>query len=303
MITSINDLYNIVEKQETKKRLVVSAAQDQHVLEAVAEASEKNLIKNPILVGNKKLIEKIITENNLSIDNPEIVHEEDMTIAAQKAVEIIKVGDGDILIKGLVDSTNFLRPVMKRGTGLRIGDTVSHMGLYDLPHYHKLFLFTDGALNIAPDLELKISLIKNAVFFMRTLGIDKPKVAALAAFELVHRKMEATLDAALLSKMAQRGQIRNCFIEGPLSFDNAISQESAKLKGLDSDVAGDADILLSPNIEAANVLYKSINFFTGASPACIILGASVPVILTSRSDTMEVKLNSITLGASVDFNG
>ncbi len=302
MVTSIKDLYELVDKQEKKKKLVVSAAQDLHVLEAVSEALKKNLIADPILVGDKGLIEKIISENNLSINNPDIIHEEDMPLAAEKAVSIVKEGNGDILMKGLVDSTNFLRPIMKRGTGLRIGDTVSHMGLYDLPQYHKLFLFSDGALNIAPDLNLKIAMIKNAVFFMRALGIEKPKVAVLAAFELVHQKMQATLDAALLSKMAERGQIRNCIIEGPLSFDNAISKESAKLKGLDTDVAGDADILISPNIESANVLYKSINFFTGASPACIILGASVPVILTSRSDTMDVKLNSITLSASVDFN-
>jgi len=301
MIKSIADLYTLVDNQKTKKKLVVSAAQDEHVLEAVAEASKKNII-DPIFVGDKKQIESIINKKKLDIKNYKIIDETDTVLAAKKAVALIKEGEGDILMKGLVNSTNFLRPVMKRDTGLRIGETLSHMGLMELPNYHKLFLLTDGALNIAPDLNLKISIIKNAVYFMSKIGISKPKVAALAAFELVNPNMQATIDAAILAKMAQRGQIRNCIIEGPLSFDNAISKESAKLKGLDTDVAGDADILLSPNIEAANVLYKSINYFAGANPACIILGASVPIILTSRSDTMAVKLNSIALAASVEFN-
>ncbi len=226
----------------------------------------------------------------------------DKANSAIASVKLIRDGFGDILMKGLIDSPIFLRPILHKEYGLRMGDTLSHIGIIELPHYHKIFALADGALNIAPDLNMKISILKNSIYFMRKLGIEIPKVAALGALELVHQKMQATIDAALLSKMAQRDQIKNCIVEGPLSFDNAISKESAEAKGLDSEVAGDADILLSPNIEAANVLYKSIVYFAGANPACVILGASAPAILTSRTDSEEVKLNSIALAAAVDYD-
>ncbi len=163
-------------------------------------------------------------------------------------------------------------------------------------------MLTDGGLNIDPDLKMKIAILKNAVFFMRRLGIETPKVAVLGAYELINETMEATVHAALLSKMAQRGQLRNCIIDGPLSIDNAISRQSAEYKGIVNEVAGDADILLCPNIEMANVLYKSVVYFANANCAALIVGASAPIILTSRSDSESVKLNSIKLAAVVDMS-
>jgi len=301
MITKLTDFYKNVGNQEKKKRLVVAAAQDEHVLDAVFMAKEKNIIE-PILVGHEKKISELADKHNYDLTGIEIINEEDNVNAAITSVRLIHDGNGDILLKGLLDSSTFLRPILHREYGLRRGDALSHIGMIELPNYHKVFALTDGALNIAPDLDMKISILKNSIYFMRKLGIEKPKVAALGAFELVHQKMQPTIDAALLSKMAQRGQIKNCIVEGPLSFDNAISKKSAEYKGLDSEVAGDADILLCPNIEAANVLYKSIVYFAGANPACVILGASAPIILTSRTDSEEIKLNSITLAASVDFD-
>jgi len=299
-IKNLAGLFSQVQAQPITKKLVVAAAHDEHILDAVFMAWEQNIIE-PILVGNKKIITEITKEKNYSLKNVEIIDVKDKTEAAIEAVKIINRGEGDILIKGNVDSSIFLRPVLNREYGLRVGETLSHLGIIELPHYHKIFALTDGALNIAPDLDLKRIILKNSIHFMRKLGIPKPKIAALGALELVHPKMQATIDAALLSKMAQRGQIKDCIIEGPLSFDNAISKKSAELKGLNSEVAGEADILLAPNIEAANVLYKSIVYFAGANPACIILGASVPIILTSRSDSEKIKLNSITLAASVNL--
>ncbi len=301
MYRTLDDIFKTIKTEGQKKKLVVAAAQDEHVLDAVFMARDRGVV-DPVLVGNRDEVEKIASHEGYDLEGVSIVHEVDPVTAAITSVKMIHDGEGDILMKGMVDSSSFLRPILSRKFNLRQSDTLSHVGIIELPHYHKVFALTDGALNIAPDLDMKIAIAKNAVYFMRKLGIEMPKVAALGAFELVHQKMQATIDAALLSKMAQRGQIRNCIIEGPMSFDNAVYKQSAEYKGLDNEVGGDADILLSPNIEAANVLYKSIVYFAGANPACVILGASVPAVLTSRTDSEDVKLNSIMLAASVDLS-
>ncbi len=300
MITKLSDLYNHIDKQIKKKKLVVAVAQEEHVLEAVAEAKRKNIV-DLILVGHEKKIKEILERKELPLSDVEIINEENIKNAAIASVKIIYAGDGDILMKGNIDSSGFLRALLDKQYGLRKQDILSHVGIIELPNYHKIFALTDGAFNIAPDLNMKISILHNTISFVRKLGIKQPKVAVLGVFERVHPKMQATMDAAILSKMSQRGQIRHCIIDGPLSFDNAISKQSANFKGIDNEVAGDADILLLPNLESANVLYKSIVYFAGAKPACVILGASAPIILTSRTDSEEVKLNSIMLAARVDF--
>ncbi len=297
-------LDEVFEKRKVKglnKTLVVAAAEDDHVIDAVFMAREEEIIQ-PILVGHEEKIHQIAEKDGYSLKGIKIVNIPEPREAAVASVKMVHDGEGDIIMKGLVDSSSFLRPMLNRKYGLRKSETLSHTGIVELPYYHKVFALTDAAFNITPDLDAKISIVKNAVYLMRKLGIEKPKIAALGAYELVNQKMQATIDAALLAKMSQRGQIRNCIIEGPMSFDNAVSKESAAYKGLDSEVAGDADILLAPNLEAGNVLYKSFVYFANANPAGMIMGASVPAILMSRTDSVDVKLNSIKLAASVDFD-
>ncbi len=301
MYKTLNDVFEKRKVKGLNKRLIVAAAEDDHVIESVMLAAKDEIVR-PVLVGHEEKIHKIAEEEGYNLEGITIVHEPEPVKAAITAVKMVHDGEGDIIMKGLVDSSSFLRPILSRKYGLRKSDTLSHSGIVELPYYHKVFILTDAAFNIAPDLDAKISIVKNAVYLMRKLGIEKPKIAALGAYELVNQKMQPTIDAALLSKMSQRGQIPNCIIEGPMSFDNAVSKESAAYKGIESEVAGDADILLAPNLEAGNVLYKSFVYFAKARPAGMIMGARVPAILMSRTDSVEVKLNSIKLAASVDFD-
>jgi phosphate butyryltransferase len=203
-------------------------------------------------------------------------------------------------MKGNVPTAVLLRGVLDKECGLRKSDVLSHFALFEVPTYHKLIGLTDAAMVIAPDLKTKIAIINNAVEFMNRIGIAKPKVAILGAVEVVNESMPATLDAALLSKMNQRGQIRNCIIDGPLAYDNAVSAESAHHKGIVSDVAGDADLLIVPDIEAGNILYKAYGFSANAKLAATILGAAAPIVLTSRSDTEEAKQASIVMAAAIN---
>jgi phosphate butyryltransferase len=299
-ITKLSDLNYFIETRE-RKRLVVVAAHDEHVLDAVMEARTRG-IAEPVLVGDEKRIRKTAVSRGYDLSGTRIIDEPDNERAAETAVSLVHGNEGDILMKGLVDTASFLRPVLHKTRGLRRGEILSSIALVELANYHKIFLLTDGGLNIDPDLKTKIAILKNAVFFMRRCGIEIPKVAVLGAYELINETMEATVHAALLSQMAQRGQIRNCVIDGPLSIDNAISRRSAEFKGIVNEVAGDADILLCPNIETANVLYKSVVYLAGAGTAGLILGASAPIVLTSRADSEQVKLNSIAAAAGVDIS-
>jgi phosphate butyryltransferase len=204
----------------------------------------------------------------------------------------------DILMKGKIGSATLLRCVLNKEWGLRTGNLLSHFALFEVETYHKVIAVTDVAMNIAPSLQDKIAIVNNSVACLNRLGYKMPKVAVLGAVEMVNENMKATLDAALLSKMNQRDQIKNCIIDGPLAFDNAVSLESAQLKGIKSEVAGDTDLLLMPDIEVGNVLYKSLVFFAQAKVASIILGAMVPIVLTSRSDSEQAKFDSILLAAA-----
>lgn len=297
MLKKLSELRDIV-KNLPKKKLVVAAAQDEHSLEAVMAATEMKVI-DPILVGDRIKIEDIAEEQKLDISKATIIDEPNIDQAVAKAVKLVHFGEAEILMKGKVGTATLLKGVLNKEWGLRKNPVLSHIALFEVPAYHhKLIALTDVAMNIAPDLNGKVNILNNAIEFLNKLGIEQPKVAVLGAVELVNEMMPATLDAALLSKMADRDQIPNCLIDGPLAFDNAISAESAKHKGIRSNVAGDADLLLLPDIEAGNVLYKAFVFFANAKVAACVLGASAPIVLTSRSDSEESKLDSIILAAA-----
>jgi len=296
VLQKMNDLRRLVEGGP-RKRLVLAAAQDQHSLGAIIKAWKENIIE-PILVGDKEAIESICQSNNYDITGVRIVHEPDIEKSVETAVKIVNSKQADILMKGKIGSAILLRCVLNKEWGLRTGNLLSHFALFEVDTYKKVIAVTDVAMNIAPSLHDKIAIVNNSVECLNRLGYEMPKVAVLGAVEMVNENMQATLDAALLSKMNQREQIKNCIIDGPLAFDNAVSLESAQLKGIKSEVAGDTDLLLMPDIEVGNVLYKSLVFFAKAKVASIILGAMVPIVLTSRSDSEQAKFDSILLAAA-----
>ncbi|MCX6287032.1 MAG: bifunctional enoyl-CoA hydratase/phosphate acetyltransferase [Bacteroidetes bacterium] len=297
VLTKLTDL-NGLAKNSGKKRLAVAVAHDEHCLEAICAVDKLGLIE-AVLIGNEKKIKDIAAKFNLDVSRMKIINEEVDAAAVRKAVTMVREKQADILMKGNVPTAVFLRGVLDKETGLRKGDVLSHFALFEVPTYHKLLGLSDAAMIPAPDFKTKIAIINNAVEFMNKLGYTKPKVAVLAAVEMVNEAMPATLEAALLSKMNQRGQIKNCIIDGPLAYDNAVSMESAKHKGIVSDVAGDADLLIVPDIEAGNILYKAYGFSANAKLAAVVLGAAAPIVLTSRSDTEESKQASIIMAAAV----
>jgi phosphate butyryltransferase len=296
VLKSLSDLKNIVAGQPRKK-LVLAAAQDQHSLGAVVRAWQDNIIE-PILIGDKEGIQNICAENNYNISGLRIVHEPNVEMSVEMSVRMVSNNEGDVLMKGKVGTSTLLKCILNKEWGLRTGNLLSHFALFEVETYHKVIAVTDVAMNIAPNLKEKIAIINNSVSCLIRLGYTMPKVAVLGAVEMVNENMEATLHAALLSKMNQRDQIRNCIIDGPLAFDNAVSIESARYKGIRSEVAGDTDLLLMPDIEVGNVLYKSLVFFARAKVASLILGARVPIVLTSRSDSEQAKYDSILLSAA-----
>ncbi len=292
----MSDLKSIV-AGKPRKKLVLAAAQDQHSLSAVLRAWKDEIIE-PIFIGDKEEIQNICSEYGYDILGLRIIHEPEIDKSVEMAVRMLSSKQADILMKGKVGTSSLLKCVLNKEWGLRTGNLLSHIALFEVDTYHKLIAVTDVAMNIAPNLKDKIAIVNNSVSFLNRLGYVMPKVAVLGAVEMVNENMEATLDAALLSKMNQREQIRNCIIDGPLAFDNAVSLESAQHKGIKSEVAGDTDLLLMPDIEVGNVLYKSLVFFAKAKVASIILGAQVPIVLTSRSDSEQAKYDSILLSAA-----
>ncbi len=298
MLTKLSDLYELARKQ-TKKKLVLAAAQDQSALEAVINAS-RNSVVDAILVGDKTRIDEICSKANLDISAFELIHEPDYEKAAAFSVKLVSEKKADILMKGHLSTSCLLRAVLNKEWGLRSGELLSHLALFEVPAYHKIIALTDSAMNIAPDFKGKVSIIKNAVNYLIKLGIPNPKVAVLSAVETVNPDMKSSMEAAALAKMADRNQIANCIIDGPLAFDNAISSKSAQLKKINSTVAGDADLLIGDNLDVCNAVYKSFIYFAQARCAAVIVGASAPIVLTSRADSDETKLSSIALAAAIN---
>lgn len=283
-------------KKKEKKTMAVAVAQDSVVLEAVIKAVDMGII-NAILVGNEDEIKTISKDSNVDLSRVRIINECDIIKAAAKAVELVTKGEANYVMKGLLGTSDLLKAVLNKEANLRTNNLLSHVMVYDVKSYDKLLLLTDGGMVPYPELKDKIGIIKNAVTVSKALEIDMPKVAPICAVEVINPSMQATLDAAALSAMNKRGQIKGCLIDGPLGLDNAISKEAAHHKGIVSDVAGEADILLVPNIEAGNFLGKSMTYFAGAESAGVIVGAKCPVVLVSRADSAKSKLYSIALGS------
>lgn len=295
MIRKLEELISLAKKRQ-KKTIAIAAAQDKVVLEAVVQAVKDNIV-DAILVGDKKKILSLGEELGLDLSNMRIEDECDINRAAAKAVDLVSRGEAQFLMKGILGTADLLKAVLNKEAGLKTSNLLSHVMIYEVPTYHKLLFLTDGGMVPYPELKDKIGIINNAVKVAHSLQIEKPMVAPICAVEVVNPSMQATLDAAALATMNKRGQIKGCIIDGPLALDNAISKEAAHHKGIVSEVAGETDILLVPNIEAGNFLGKSLTYFAQAESAGVIVGAKCPVVLVSRADSAKSKLYSIALGA------
>jgi phosphotransacetylase len=267
-------------------------------LSGAIEAAKLGLIV-PLLVGPADLVAKTAAAASVDLGGVETIDASDSIAAAAIAVELIRAGRAEILMKGSLHTDELMGAVVSREQGLRTGRRISHVFIMDVPTYHKVLIVTDGAINIAPALEDKVDICQNAIDLAVSLGVDKPKVAILAAVETVTSKMPATLDAAALCKMAERGQIKGGILDGPLAFDSAISKQAAETKNIQSSVAGDPDILLAPDLEAGNILAKQLSFLANADSAGLALGARVPVILTSRADSVRSRIASCAVAVLV----
>jgi len=269
---------------------------DDASLGAVVEAARAGII-TPILVGPAEKIRLAAKESALDIAPYEVVDAPHSHAAAAKAVELVRLGRAELLMKGSLHTDELMGEVVRRETGLRTARRISHVFVMDVPTYHKVFAVTDAAINIFPGLEDKVDILQNAIDFFVALGRERPKVAILSAVESVNPKIPSTIEAAALCKMAERGQIRGAILDGPLAFDNAISAEAARIKKIDSPVAGDPDILLVPDLEAGNMLVKNLTFLSRADGAGVVLGARVPIILTSRADNQRTRMASCAVAA------
>jgi phosphotransacetylase len=264
---------------------------EETALAGAVEAAEAGLIR-PILIGPGDKIRDIAKQNAIPLEQIRVVDAPHSHAAAAKAVELVRQGEAELLMKGSLHSDELLSAVLAKETGLRTGRRISHVFIMDVPTYHKVLIVTDAAVNIAPTLEDKVDICQNAIDLAVSLGVTVPKIAILAAVETVNSKMQATLDAAALCKMAERGQIKGGLLDGPLAFDNAIDSEAARIKGIVSKVAGDPDILLVPDLESGNMLAKQLSFLANADSAGLVLGARVPIVLTSRADSVRSRIAS-----------
>ncbi|WP_425463733.1 phosphate butyryltransferase [Metabacillus indicus] len=289
-------LDDLLEKaaQLENKTVAVAAAEDEEVLEAVKLALQRELA-DFMLFGNKEVIETMLLEKQIDPRRVTIHHARSAEQASEAAVKAVFQNEADVLMKGNVPTAVILKAVLNKEFGLRTGNILSHVAVFDVPGYDRYTIVTDAAMNVAPDLQQKKQILENSVTVARKIGIEMPKVAPLAAIEVINPAMQATLDAAALTQMNARGQIKHCLVDGPLALDNAVSMEAAEHKGIKSGAAGQADILLVPTIEVGNVLYKSLIYFARAKVGAVIAGAKAPIVLTSRADSAESKLYSLAL--------
>ena len=298
MSKSFDDLMGRVKSVELKK-VSVCCAQDSEVLEAVDEAKKQG-IADAILVGDKAKMEEIAGEIGVDLSQFEIIDEPDMIAASKKAVELVHNGTADMYMKGIINTKDFLKSVLDKEVGLRTDKTLSHVCVFEIEGHEGMLFLTDVAFIPYPTLEDKVAIINNTVEIAHACGLDNPKVAPVAAVEVVNPKMPATVDADELTKMCAEGKITGCVVDGPLSLDLAIDREAAKHKGAEGrQIVGDADVILFPDIHAGNLVYKTLTHLCPCKNGNIMTGTKAPVILTSRSDSKEVKVNSLALGAIV----
>lgn len=281
------------------RKVAVMCADDEEVLAAVGEAKEQN-VADVILVGNKENILKVSYAHKISIEGMEIIDEKDVEKCGLICTTLINEGKASVMMKGLVGTADYMKAVLNKEHGLRTGNLLNHLAIYDLPTYHKILAVTDAAININPNFDDKVKIINNCVQVLNFLGIERPKVAVVAAVEKVNaEKMPATKVAEDLSKFAKEGKLGNVAVDGPFGFDVAISKHASKVKNLDHlEVVGDADLILADDIESANIVYKALNFFGQGKVAAIVCGAKVPLVLTSRADDHQAKFLSIVLAIS-----
>ncbi len=295
-ITKLDQMFDVLKNQE-KKILVAAYANDSHTIGAVSKAVDLGIVE-ATLVGDEDTIKKVCAEENIDVNKFRIVQEADEQKAALKAVELINKGEGNLLMKGLVSTDKYMRAILNKEFGLMPPKAVlSHVTVMENPNYHKLMVCGDVAIIPQPDLKQKVAIANYLIQTARALGIDKPKLALVAATEQVSPSMEACVDASIISKMGDRGQIKNAYIDGPLAIDVAIDPKSAQIKKIKGEVAGDADCLLFPNIDAGNVFYKTNTKLAKAELGAMVVGAKAPAILSSRGDSTQTKLYSIALAA------
>nr|WP_295733461.1 phosphate acyltransferase [uncultured Intestinibacter sp.] len=298
MIKKLDEILDTLKGNE-KAVLSVAAAHDEEVLLAIKSATEMGII-TPILVGHEDEIRNISNKINFNLDKIKIINKETIEECAEVAVKLVSSNEVDFVMKGLLDTSVILKAVLNKEWGLRTDSLLSHVMIYEVGFYHKLLVTTDGGMNIAPDYEQKVKILKNAIKATEPLGLKTIKVAALAAKEKVNPKMQATIDAKQLEDAGKNGEFgENVIVEGPLAFDLAVSKEACKVKNFKTQVGGDVDIMLMPTIEVGNGIGKAFTYAAGAKSAGIIMGAKAPIVLVSRADTHESKLYSIAYGAIV----
>lgn len=297
----INKLENILQQLKGDKKVILSvaAAHDEEVLLAIQSAVEKNIIV-PVLIGEEDKIRYISKEIGFNLDGIKIIQKNTIEECAEAAVKLVSSKEADFVMKGLLDTSVILKAVLNKEWGLRTDSLLSHVMVYEIPTYDKLLVTTDGGMNIAPDYEQKVKILKNAIEATKPLGLEEIKVACLAAKEKVNPKMQATVDARALEEACEKGEFgEGVIVEGPLAFDLAVSKEAARIKGYESKVAGETDIMLMPTIEVGNGIGKALTYFAGGKSAGIIMGAKAPIVLVSRADSHESKLYSIAYGALI----
>ena len=294
----MQDFLEIVKNKNVVKNVAVPGAADDHVLEAVFEAENMGLIKATLIDKEEEVI-KVLTDLGKNPEDYEIINAETPEECGQIAVDLVKEGKANVILKGLLETKDVLKPVVNKETGIGLGGVMSIVAFTELPAYHKLLVVTDGGMMTYPTVEQKAGIIKNAVDCYKKLGIENPKIACVAAVEKVNPKMPETVDAAELKKMNEEGIIKDCIVEGPISLDLAVNADSAARKKYESPVAGDADVILVPNIQVGNVAHKSMLQFGNGKMAGVVVGAKCPIIINSRGSSAEEKFDSLLLACAV----
>lgn len=298
---NFDQLVELVRSNNQRKRTVaVVAAQDTHTLEAVSLAVKAEIV-TPLLIGDKVLIEEQLAILGENLSNYTVIHAETTENAALLAADLVQTNQADFLMKGLIQTGSLMRVLLSDKAGFRTGKLISHLGFVQIPNYHKLIGITDVALNICPDVNQKKAILENAIAIMTRMGFNTPNVAVLAASEDVNPKISETVDAAELKRMNREGVLSGCVVEGPISYDLAISKEAAEIKGIDSTVCGEVDLMMLPNLAAGNILYKALRYSAGARTAGIVIGGKVPIVLTSRAAEVDGKFLPLVLAASATY--